>query len=233
MESITIRERFCGPPQSGNGGYSCGLLGRSFDGAAEVTLRKPPPLEKELQIQRDGETVKLMDGDLLIAEARPARLDLAPPHLVTLAEAEQAAEHFTGFSKHYFPGCFVCGPERREGDGLRIFSGPAGDLVAAPWTPDESLTDEAGNVKAEFIWSALDCPGFFAAFNGRDLQPALLGRMTADIREPLRAGETYVVIGWLEKGSGRKHTVGTALLKADGSVLAIAQGLWITIRGTD
>lgn len=229
MESLTIEKRFCGPPQSGNGGYTCGMLARLFSGPAEVTLRKPPPLHREMQIQRADDTVKLLDGDTLIAEAKATRLELEPPESVTLETARQAAEEFVGFRKHYFPSCFVCGPERKEGDGLRIFSGPAGDLVAAPWVPDQSLVDEAGNVKPEFIWSALDCPGFFAAFNGRDLQPALLARMAAEIRDSLQANETYIVIGWLEKSDGRKNTAGTAILKQDGSVAAVARELWITV----
>jgi hypothetical protein len=45
MQTITIARRFRGPPNSGNGGYVCGMLARYITGAAEVTLRAPPPLE--------------------------------------------------------------------------------------------------------------------------------------------------------------------------------------------
>ena len=43
MLTMTIPRRFCGPPNSGNGGYVCGTLARCIPGAAEVTLRAPPP----------------------------------------------------------------------------------------------------------------------------------------------------------------------------------------------
>ena len=48
MTEIIIDKRFCGPPNSGNGGYVCGRLARHIPGGAEVTLRAPPPLDKSL-----------------------------------------------------------------------------------------------------------------------------------------------------------------------------------------
>jgi hypothetical protein len=39
MQTMTIARRFRGPPNSGNGGYVCGMLARHIAGAAEVTLR--------------------------------------------------------------------------------------------------------------------------------------------------------------------------------------------------
>ena len=44
MTSITIDKRYCGPPNSGNGGYVCGLLANHIGASAEITLRVPPPL---------------------------------------------------------------------------------------------------------------------------------------------------------------------------------------------
>ena len=46
---FTIDATYNGPPKSGNGGYSCGVLGQFFDGPAEVMLRVPPPLDTEMQ----------------------------------------------------------------------------------------------------------------------------------------------------------------------------------------
>ena len=40
-----IRKRFCGPPNSGNGGYVCGLLANALGEPAQVTLHAPPPLD--------------------------------------------------------------------------------------------------------------------------------------------------------------------------------------------
>ena len=76
-EQVTIDPRFRGPPDSGNGGYVAGLLARSVDGAAEVTLRRPPPLVRPLDIARrpDGGAI-LCDGGEVVAEAAPALLDI-------------------------------------------------------------------------------------------------------------------------------------------------------------
>ena len=40
-----IRKRFCGPPNSGNGGYVCGLLANAMAEPCQVTLHAPPPLD--------------------------------------------------------------------------------------------------------------------------------------------------------------------------------------------
>ena len=50
MPAVMIPRRFNGPPDSGNGGYSCGVVAALLDApAVEVTLRAPPPLERELR----------------------------------------------------------------------------------------------------------------------------------------------------------------------------------------
>ncbi len=62
VEQIIIERRFCGPPDSGNGGYTCGRLANYVDGTAEVTLLRPPPLERPLGIERrEGGMVRLSD----------------------------------------------------------------------------------------------------------------------------------------------------------------------------
>src|SRR5436190_4787386 len=48
MTSIIIGKRYCGPPNSGNGGYVCGRLASHIPGDAEIMLRAPPPLDKPL-----------------------------------------------------------------------------------------------------------------------------------------------------------------------------------------
>ena len=54
MQTMTIARRFRGPPNSGNGGYVCGMLARHIPGAAEVALRAPPPLGTELSVVEVG-----------------------------------------------------------------------------------------------------------------------------------------------------------------------------------
>ena len=154
--ALTIPSRFCGPPGSGNGGYVCGRIAAYLDGQVTVTLRQPPPLATPLAVERGGESsVRIHHGRTLIAEAAssPGRPALEIPGPVSMAEACMAAGRARYYSDPFFPACFVCGPERQLGDGLRIFPGPvaARPLWAAPWTPDPSVVDASGRVRPEVV----------------------------------------------------------------------------------
>jgi hypothetical protein len=225
---VTIASRFCGPPRSGNGGYCCGLVAAGIEGAVEVTLRRPPPLDQALRVER-GDTVALHDGDAVVVEARPARLalDVPPPPMFEAAEA--MSRRFAGAARHPFPTCFVCGPAREPGDGLRIFPGgaPESGLVGAPWMPDPSLADTDGRVRPEFLWAALDCPGYFAV--AAPGEPAVLGRMTAEVEPAVAPGERCVVVAWSIGRSGRKLQAGTALYDASGTLRGRSLQTWITV----
>lgn len=229
--SLTIAARFRGPPHSGNGGYTCGVLGIRFDGPATVRLLAPPPLDVPLSVRAHEGTLQLLDGDRPIAQARPAVLDLIAPPAPSLAQARSAAQQYAGFAAHPFPGCFVCGPERREGDGLRIFPAEVEGcaLVAAPWTPAANLADAGGRVEPEFIWSALDCTGFFAFGPLPDGSPALLGEMTARIDVDIRAETPHIAAGWMIGSEGRKRFVGSAIYTAEGTPCAVAKATWIVV----
>jgi hypothetical protein len=232
MAELVIDRRFRGPATSGNGGYSCGIVGAlTGDGPAEVTLRLPPPLERPLGVAGTTEAIEVRDGDALVAEARPAELDLAPPRTVTVDEARAAEARFFGDVDHPFPECFVCGPGRTQGDGLLLRPGQVGgeQLVATVWTPDASLADGDGLVHPEFVWAALDCPGAFAVeLVGRGTR--VLGRLAVRIDRRPRAGEEHVVIGWPLGGGGRRQEAGTALLDAEGRLLAVGRAVWIEPR---
>ena len=253
--AVSIGKRFCGPDKSGNGGYSAGLFARALVGttppadvaaavaagrgvaAPEITLRKPPPLERPLQIEngdlgRDG-VAKVTAGDQLIAEVRWAAIERAWPAgaaAPSFAEAERWAEHFIGRDHHSYPHCFVCGTARAPGDGLRIFPGrPAGEpLVAAPWIPDASLASAGGALPPEMLWAALDCTGYFAVAEPR-APFALLGRMAAVIEGTVEIGEPCVVVGTGLGGEGRKRFASTSLFGRDGRLVAWSRQVWITI----
>jgi hypothetical protein len=228
--TLTIGKRFCGPPDSGNGGYVCGLVAAAAAQPVAVRLKKPPPLGTALELgERDG-VLQLLQGDEVVAEARPDPVNLGMPVLPDHAEAVIASLRYAGFAEHAFPGCFVCGPRRIAGDGLRIFAGPLSDGrgVAAPWLPDGSLADEAGLVRLEFMWSALDCPGYFATPMAGKL--ALLGELAARIERRPAVGEPCVVFGWERSSEGRKHYAGTAVIGPDGDVLARARATWIALK---
>jgi len=227
--SVIIQARFRGPTTSGNGGYTCGIVASEIAGIAEVMLRRPPPLERPLTLaHRDG--VVLLDGDETVAQGKPSTLDLSVPQPPSFAEAQDKARHYTGFEGHPFPECFVCGPARAVGDGLRIFAGRENGerLVAAPWVPDTSMCDSHGRVDPKILWAALDCPGYFAIETG---ETAVLGKMTAQTQGDVHAGERCVVIGWSLGQEGRKLHTATALFSAAGELVGQSRQVWVKLAG--
>jgi hypothetical protein len=231
IEEIVIDRRFRGPPNSGNGGYSCGLLGDRFEGVATVTLRRPPPLDMPLQLVQEDGQVRLLDGDVLIGEAVVDTLDIDVPVPPGRDEARTASLAYAGFQAHPFPDCFVCGPDRGVGDGLRIFPGPVvgTSVVSAPWEPDRSLDGGSGVVHPRHVWAALDCPSYFA-LPGAPL--ALLGRLTARIDRLPEIDEPLVVIGWPIGSDGRKHFAGSALADGSCNIVAQAAATWVEISSS-
>lgn len=194
-----------------------------------VTLKRPAPLEVDLQIERVGDDLALTcDGEQL-AMARTGQVAIDVPEPPTLEEAQSAEARYCGLRHHIYPGCFVCGPERERGDGWRIFPGEIGEgRVAAAWTPPHDLAGSDGNLEPEFVWAALDCPGYFAVDKAAGL--ALLGRMAVAIHQPVATGQPLVVQAWARGSEGRKHQAGTALHLPSGALLAAAHQTWITLQ---
>lgn len=226
--TLTVNHRFRGPSDSGNGGYVCGRLASRMGAAPTgfgvvVTLRQPPPLEAPLAIVSEGDGVRLMHGDVLVAEAARSRLDVAAVLPVDVAAARERSQHYPGFAKHPFPECFVCGPERDPGDALRLFPGRLGDgRTACVWT----VTDEFAG-RPELVWAALDCPGGWSAeIEGR---PMVLGRMTAAVDALPEGGEECVVMGQLLGSDGRKTWTASTVYGSDGRELGRAHATWISI----
>lgn len=232
MATVRIERRFRGPPTTGNGGYVAGLVAAALGGSnCTVTLKAPPSLDRDLTLTTGDAVATLSENDSVVVTAASEAVEVDVPAPPSLQEAREAEPRFTGLSRHIFPGCFVCGPERGAGDGMRIFPGPVGGpakQVAATWSPDESLAGDDGLVRPEFLWAALDCPGYFAAEDKAGL--ALLGRMSATIHRPVRAGEELVVTGWPIASEGRKHRVGSALHDSNSELVAAATATWITLK---
>lgn len=230
-ETLSIDPRFHGPPRSGNGGYVCGLTARYIDGPCSVRLKAPPPLSTALELLSDVDGAQLLQGDTLIAEARPARFELDVPPAPHFDEALQASEQFLGFTYHPFPSCFVCGPRREPGDGLCLFPGPlaGSDRIAAPWRPDASLGDSDGLVKPEFLWAALDCPGAFVLMPLPEGKGIVLGELIGEILNDVQVGEPCVVCAWPIGREGKKYYAGTAIYRGDSKLAARAQATWIEI----
>lgn len=221
--AIVIETRFRGPDDSGNGGYSCGVIAREHGGdEVEVTLRLPPPLETPLHVERDGAGLRVLDGERLVAEARAAPLELEPPEPFAFADVPAAAPD----PDHPFPHCFVCGPAREPGDALALRPAPVGGgRVAATWIPTE---EQAG--RRELVWAALDCPGAFAVDPRFDRGVSVLGRLHARVDGAPAAGARCVAVGWPLGEDGRKRYAGTALFGEDGQLLGLARATWILLR---
>ena len=230
-ESFVIRHRFRGPADSGNGGYTAGMVARFLGGDAEVTLRRPPPLERPLAVTRSDGKVLVHDGEHLVAEGVATLLDLVVPPAPTMDEAAGAMPSYAGFTRHFFPGCFVCGPEREPGDGLRIFPGwlPGRDLVAAPGRADPSLPSADGFLTVEMAWSFLDCPGAWAMERDQEERPVVLGRMAARLLTPIPVGADLVCVGWPLGREGRKLFSGTATFSTDGTLHGYGRQTWIVL----
>jgi hypothetical protein len=240
--SLTVASRFCGPPDSGNGGYVSGLIAGYLDGPAEVTLRLPPPLERPLAVEHAGQrAVRVLDGQSLIAEATrlPAGPALQLPGPVSIQQAHTAGPRSQlrmHPELHPFPTCFVCGPDRAQGDGMRICVGPVPgtQLSADVWCPGENLmgTGTDGQIRPEFIWAALDCAGGLGALWDAVSDGArfLLGRLSVRQFGQFKAGEPHVVVGWRLAAQDRKVLAGSALFTASGQAVAVAEATWIRLR---
>jgi hypothetical protein len=232
--AVRIEGRFCGPPDSGHGGYSAGLVAEAVGGdAAAVSLRAPPPLERDLEVRRgDDGRVSVHDGDLLVAEGEPADLGLEVPAAVTLEQARKADLTGRWTHRHPFPTCFGCGPERSREEAIALIPGPVAgrDVMASVWTPLADMAGEDGTVTKPFLWAALDCPTSFA-FVEPGMAPHVLVRLTAQVTGvPVRAGEPHVVMAWSVGREGRKARGAAAVLTAEGELCGVSEGLWLELR---
>lgn len=227
---MIIESRYNGPADSGNGGWTAGcvaaLLNQPAGGdqpaAVTVTLRRPPPLETPLRAERaDGQIRVYAPDGSLIAEAAPAIAPGNELEAISYLEAVEASVSYPGFANHPFPTCFVCGPRRQHGDGMRLFPGRIMEgMTAAPWrAPDD--------VSATMVWAALDCPGGWSV--GIEARPYVLGRLTAHVATVPSPGDDCVVVGRLLRAEGRKADVATTLFGPDAAVLATARATWIAI----
>jgi len=174
-----------------------------------------------------------------LAIGRAITLDVSRLERATYSEAVEA-ERRTPIKphQHLLPMCFVCGPDRAQGDGLRLFAGPLArqDAVvfAVPWIPDPSLAAVDGLVAPEFVWSVLDCPTGYAwlfdpetrGFNGL---PILLGTLSARIEGRPRPGERCVVTSWRTGSEGRRLMAEAALYGEEENLLAVGRAVWIIV----
>jgi len=176
---------------------------------------------------------RLQEGNDVLAVVRDASVDLEPARPVGLEASKTASGDYVGHRRHLVPNCFVCGPLRPEGDGLRIFPGKVAgrDLVAAPWIPSANLADSNGEVESKFIWSALDCPTIWAlVLHGQpdSDERAVTASLTVELMLPLLAEQPHVVVGWKVSETGRTRVAGGAIYSTHGRLLATAKHTLVT-----
>ncbi len=233
-DEVVIERRFRGPPASANGGYTSGLVAGALGArTAEVNLRRPPPLDKALVVEADGDGARLLDDGEVVAEGtRLESVEIELPEPPPFHEAEDADQRSAFYDDHAFPGCFVCGPDRNPGDGLCIYPGhvDAHELLACTWTPELELAGADG-VRDEIVWAALDCPSGIAAHHyAPDEGAMVLARLRGHIDRPIEPAQPHIVVGWSAGRDGRKHHSGTAIYDASGRPCAWADGLWIELK---
>lgn len=235
---LQVARSYAGPPNMGHGGYVAGLLAshlKAGDGAIQVTLRRPVPLDTDLDLVEGDGRAELRGDDELIVEAEVVdrvALDVPPPPSVDDARAAESgspSQFNDGRGVH--PICFGCGAQREGGDGLRVFAGPVEvdgrPQVAGVWRPGAELTDGTGSVAPMWVLAALDCPGAFA-YIVDDQRAGLLGRIVFQMEAGAEVApdRDHVVTGWQIEVDGRKMFAGTALHDASGQLLAAAKATW-------
>jgi hypothetical protein len=192
----------------------------------QVTLRRPPPVGRPMQLQSDGRQLNLFDGTEHVADAAVVpEAELPPVPAVDRTRSVVAAGRFPGLTDHPFPACFVCGTART--DGLELWAGPVDPseprLVAAPFTvpSGHGLPDHV------LVWAALDCPGGWSI--GLPGRPAVLGRMTAAVYSAPRPDEHCVVVARCDRWEGRKAFSRSSVYGADGRLIGAASQTWIEL----
>lgn len=243
--SLEISERFCGPPTTANGGYSIGLLAErllrsapSANRAIDAKLRKPPPLNKVLQVNMNDDMAELSDQEEVLIVAKTTDENaIRPVKPPSYNEAIELSKNYIGFKHHVFPTCFVCGPNRSPDDALCIYCGGKADdeIVAGPWLPAKDLSGNSADGKEpssnkvlpRYITAALDCPGAFAIPETQKLPYVVLARMTLWMHGSVDTLEKCVLVGWPIQIKSRNYVVGTGLFNPDGDCVAIARSLWM------
>ena len=230
MSTLTVAERFCGPPGTANGGYLAGgLAGLLGSPTGSVRLRRPTPLDRPLDVRTTEAGVELLDAGEVLATATPAELHLDVPRPPSPTEAAAAQAGLPPRTGHPFPRCFGCGPERTPGDAVAVFVGPLPDrpdLWAGIFRPTPELPSSDGLAAPETVWAALDCPSFQPIAS---TAPHLLGTITARQDAPVRLDTDHVLLSWLIAREGRRSTTASALVAPDGTIAARAQAIWFEV----
>jgi hypothetical protein len=93
---VIINGRFQGPPDSGNGGYSCAMISQFIDDPAAVRLSIPPPLDTPMEVRKSDGRVELYHEGELVASGQPANVEFDIPKPPDFARAQVASGRYRG-----------------------------------------------------------------------------------------------------------------------------------------
>lgn len=224
VTTLRIDGRFEGAPARAQGGYAGGLLHDSRP--RRVWFRSAIPLDVDLDVQSEEETIRVSRAGTLVLESHPIGPLSAPLESVSMAEATRgrAWAEAEGFPDLIAP-CYSCGT---RAETLRTHPGRVGGGVwASPMTfPDWTATE--GEVDATHIWAVIDCaPGYPVAFGGAKPRFAFTGWLDVDVRAPIEPGRPAIVVAEAGPWDGRKRSARSALWTEDGDLIALSESLWI------
>lgn len=237
--SIRIEHRFQGPTGSGQGGWTAHRFASAIGSPVEVSIRAPIPLDTELRVVADADSggwrLVTHDGPggehVMTAVARDA-IDVA----TSPVSIEQALAARGGFGavvgEHPVPECFSCGVRPHS---MRVHAGPladGSDRYATDWSPPEWAVT-GGIVDDGAVWAALDCTAAWYVCTSRGERTAFTVRYAAEVLRPLRAEETYSLVGWGgptgAEWNGRKRGAASAAFASDGTCVARSTSLWVAV----
>jgi len=235
-QELTIGKYFEGPTDMVLGGYLTGLMAVHLDSkTVEVTMKKPIFLNRNLVLDTGTpERVFLYEGDTLLCEAKPARLEFEMPEPITLEQAKKASRRDTVAA---FPNCYGCGSGRSQDDGLHLRSGPVEgrNMVAVDWVPlPAAVGAEKGEpVPETIVLTAMECPiAKVMELPGmrKPDEVAVLGRMTTKVNALPKVGEQCFFMGWPIERAGRRIEMAGTLNNAKGDVMVMCRLTFVVLK---
>lgn len=227
--TITIGSRFRGSAAAAQSGYAAGRAASHVAGTVEVILRRPAPLEQDLIVEVDDEErVTVFDGAEIVMEVSPdAELLVEVPVDHDVISEIFSRGPVSGSRDHDRPHCFGCSLERKDGLGIATMPVGTTGIWGTTWTPDRSLPSTGDFINDEVVWAALDCPGSLAASDPSGRPPGITGfpalkAMTVEVREQIRVGEQFAVLGWTLDHSDSTVDCGVAIIDKNHRVMAYA-----------
>ena len=119
---------------------------------------------------------------------------------------------------------------------MQVWPGAVADdsgRVASDWTPPSWAGDENGVVIDGLVWMALDCTCGFYVGHHPEPRNALTVRFAAEVLEPIRVGQRYVIVGhdgnWPGGWDGRKRGAASCVFDSDGHVVARSDSFWVSL----